>query len=71
MQRWLWQLETGQADHTVPNPLKKKKHTKLLEYTQENKQFFKMMVRINKDSYIIVAIIPFLTFVISIAALIP
>ena len=51
-QRWLWQIGTGQADHTVPNLLQKKRNTKLLENTQEYNQLLKMMVRINKDIYI-------------------
>ena len=50
-QRRLWQLGTGQADYSSRST-PKKKCTKLLEYTQEYNQLIKMMIRINKDSYI-------------------
>ena len=50
-QRWLWQLGTGQANYSFQST-PKKKCTKSLEYTQEYNQLLKMIVRINKDSYV-------------------
>ena len=52
IQRWLWQLGTGQVDYSSQS-ISKKKCTKLLQYTQEGVQSVtQMMVRINKYSCI-------------------